>query len=367
MGKFSKRNHGYDGKRKRYEQIKNENATTNIVNYKRPKVEENQSFKLALPGTAQNSERIEIPIYYDDSEDEILMMILSKFKVMDRCSNLFKMNSNATANVRQAAAERAFRMFRTCLDGDVGDKFDTIQSNTLTINPQVTATQQNFYQCVEQLCSEVFPEEAADNVKDYLKTTTKPRTLNVRQWIARIKTINTYIPLVEQGATSFTDRELIKYVISENIPKSWKAKFLDHGCQSLTTLREIETRLSNFQKSEETCPQEYSRKPHHQDHHKGENKPFKDRKNGERTGKGDNNGYRKGKKTLKNPCRMHKGEHEWADCPNNPRNKNESNAIESDEDNENRQSCKRKNGKKKNQKGWKVQVTNPWLPKSHLQ
>ena len=86
---------------------------------------------------------------------------------MDRCSNLFKMNSNATANVRQAAAKRAFRMFRTYLKGNVGDKSETIQTNMLTINPLVTATQQNFYQCVEQLCSEVFPEEAADNVNDY--------------------------------------------------------------------------------------------------------------------------------------------------------------------------------------------------------
>jgi len=46
----------------------------------------------------------------------------------------------------------------------------------------------------------------------------KPDKMSVKQWINRIKNINSYLPLMQPNGRSFTEEDLIAEVISKNIP-----------------------------------------------------------------------------------------------------------------------------------------------------
>jgi hypothetical protein len=60
--------------------------------------------------------------------------------------------------------------------------------------------------------------DAFDNQKEYMKETEKPEKMSVKQWINRIKNINSYLPLMDQDAQAFSEKELIAEVILKNIP-----------------------------------------------------------------------------------------------------------------------------------------------------
>jgi hypothetical protein len=66
--------------------------------------------------------------------------------------------------------------------------------------------------------------EAFENQKDYLKFTPKPDKMSVKDWRNRIKNINSYLPLMEHEARSFSElgthhqSHLQKYSLSLESP-----------------------------------------------------------------------------------------------------------------------------------------------------
>jgi hypothetical protein len=44
--------------------------------------------------------------------------------------------------------------------------------------------------------------------------------MSVKQWVNRIKNINSYLPLMQENGRSFTEEELVSEVISKNIPSA---------------------------------------------------------------------------------------------------------------------------------------------------
>jgi len=76
-----------------------------------------------------------------------------------------------------------------------------------------------------KLTRAVLAVDALDNQKEYLKDTPKPEKMSIKQWIKRIKNINSYLPLMEQEARPFSEKELITEVIAKNIPSAWHIQF----------------------------------------------------------------------------------------------------------------------------------------------
>jgi hypothetical protein len=127
-----------------------------------------------------------------------------------------------------------------------------------------------------------------------LKNTPKPEKMSVKQWINRIKNINSYLPLMQEGGKSFTEEELIAKVISKNIPSAWVKDFRMFKLHLKTRIRDVLTDLTVMEEQVKT-----NLKPSNSDK----------------------------KQHLKNPCRIHNGGHEWDDCCQNPKN------IKSDDQN----------------------------------
>jgi hypothetical protein len=221
-------------------------------------------FKCEIDGVM---ERTKINVYEDGNDEEYLNMI----KDFQNYLETFEIWANANA------ARIVYRNFRRCLSGAAKDLWDDLN----TIAEDEERDELTFNEHIEQLTSAVLGAEAFENQKDYLKSTRKPDKMSVKDWINRIKNINSYLPLMEPEARSFSERELIAEVISKNIPSAWKDQFKLSKLHLKTRIKDI---MGDLTIIEEVNHSKSSKKP------------------------------------LKNPCRVHNGSHEWEDCRQNPKN-----------------------------------------------
>ena len=66
---------------------------------------------------------------------------------------------------------------------------------------------------------------AAEEQINYLRTTKKPKSMKVVDWIRRMKTINNYLPFIGDNVERLSEANLIRNCITPNIPFSWKKDF----------------------------------------------------------------------------------------------------------------------------------------------
>jgi hypothetical protein len=69
-----------------------------------------------------------------------------------------------------------------------------------------------------KLTRAVLAVDALDNQKEYLKDTPKPEKMSIKQWIKRIKNINSYLPLMEQEAWPFSKKRTYYQSYCEEYP-----------------------------------------------------------------------------------------------------------------------------------------------------
>jgi len=131
---------------------------------------------------------------------------------------------------------------------------------------------------LKELTSAILGDDALRNQKDYLKTTPKPEKLSVKQWVNQNKNINSYLPLMQPNGRSFSEEDLIKEVISKNIPTVWVKGFKMFKLHLKISIKDILSELTVIEEQIKTRPKGNQDNPN--------------------------------KKHLKNPCRIH-GTYEW--------------------------------------------------------
>ena len=124
------------------------------------------------------------------------------------------------------AAYIVYKNFRRCLSGAARDLWDQI--NVLE-NADEERDELTFQTNVTELTSAILGNDALRNQKDYLKSTPKLEKVTVKQWINRLKNINSYLPLMQQDGRAFTKEDLITEVISKNIPSTWVKDFVSQA------------------------------------------------------------------------------------------------------------------------------------------
>ncbi len=77
-----------------------------------------------------------------------------------------------------------------------------------------------------------------------MKSTPKPEKMSVKQWINRIKNINSYLPLMQDNGRAFTEEELVSEVISKNIPSAWVKDFRMFKLHLKTRVKDVLTDLT---------------------------------------------------------------------------------------------------------------------------
>jgi hypothetical protein len=231
-------------------------------------------FKYEIDGIMEGTK---INIYEDGNDEEYLRMI----KEFQNYLEMFEIWEN------ENVAWIVYRNFRRCISGATKNLWD-----------QIIASEENeerdeltFTESLGKLTKAVLGVDAFDNQKEYMKETQKPGKMSVKQWINRIKNINSYLSLMDQDARAFSEKELIAEVISKNIPSVWRIQYRLAKLHLKARIDDIISDLTLIEENIKTHP-----------------KSNQDKTN---------------KKQLKNPCRLHNGNHEWDECRQNPKNQKE--------------------------------------------
>ena len=245
------------------------------------------------------SKKIKIPVYENGSDEELLRT-LREFADMVRDYN-FLANNVFVSN--------AYEFFSTTVKGQAKETWNSVLSDP-TVAPagQRDVAAWNAQQAAFLI--EMIGSEGYNNQLEYLRSTKKPREMKVRRWVRRVKTINTYLELLDPTRARLTDRQIVEYVIAPNIPHSWSKDFRLAKGHLATTTRDAVEILEEIELAE---PKEKKISGDRKDR----------REQGQGKGKGRNSrNQRRNNPHIKNPCRKHDGKHSWEDCPDNPRSSN---------------------------------------------
>ena len=235
----------------------------------------------------------EFPIYEDQSNMELLCKLIRSFRKSVEAYDLFKLLGEA----------EVYDHFKQCLAGDVLDTWEAI-----VVDEEKAEWDANLAQLVETLID----EDVYTTQKDYLSETKKPSNMPKKNWILRLKAINTYLPILNlsENAESFDEEGLVK-IITRNIPNSWKARFKMVNGHRSTTVAQAQKILHYIEKEDARVTKSA---------YKGggqktpKNKKYKNKKK-----KPEDEGHRK----IGNPCKLpNHGGHDWSNCFFNPKSKN---------------------------------------------
>jgi hypothetical protein len=227
-----------------------------------------------------------LPVYEDQSDEAFLKLNKEFLNLIDT----YELWENGNANVF------VYANFRRCLQGTARDTWDECLAEV-----EDDRGQDHFEMALMLLTEKILGTDALENQKEYLKVTSKPHQMSVKAWISRIKSINSYMLMMEEGARNFTERELISDVISKNIPAPWRLPFKLQVLHKADRIEEIMIKLQVI---------ETEIKTHQETPSEG---------NGSRNNNNNNRSNSNGEKNL---CKLpgHKG-HAWEDCFNNKNGK----------------------------------------------
>jgi hypothetical protein len=212
--------------------------------------------------------------FYEDGNDEEYLKLIKEFQNYIETYGIWD---------EENAARTIYRNFRRCLAGAARDLWDQIN----VLEEDEERDELTFEEHLNKLTNAILGQDALRYQKDYLKSTPKLEKMSAKQWINRIKNINSYLPLMQENGKSFTEEELIAEVISKSIPSAWVKDFRMFKLHLKKRIRDVLTDLTVIEEQVKT-----NLKPTNSDK----------------------------KQHLKNPCRVHNGGYEWDDCRQNPKN-----------------------------------------------
>ena len=232
---------------------------------------------------------------YEDGNDEQFLKLKKNFLNLVSTYQLWNEATNPGIFV--------YANFRRCLQGAGRDTWDDCVTEVDSIS-NGERSEDAFTVALELFTEKVLGEDALLNQKEYLKTTPKPTNMNVKDWVNRVKNINSYMGLMENDATNFTEKELVSEIITKNLPSQWRTHFKLQGLHKASNINDIMTKLQIIE-SEIPCT----------------TGPKKTDTDPQTTPKTDGKGDGKGKSD--NMCKLpgHKG-HTWVDCYNNKNGSN---------------------------------------------
>ena len=112
-----------------------------------------------------------------------------------------------------------------------------------------------------------------------------------------------YLPQMKENQNKYSEEDLIKKIVQENIPDSWQEQFELLDGPKNTSLRAVQLILQKIERCENVENQT-----------KVEDKSQKHQKNKQKSNRNDSK--------YKNPCKKPGHDRDWNDCPDNWKNKN---------------------------------------------
>ena len=161
------------------------------------------------------------------------------------------------------------------------------------------------------------PGKAAQELKAYIRETSKPLSMTMDQYYARIETLNSYLPLLTAPDNEKLTQIELKQAIEHNVPRPWKEKYEESG-QDFESIG----KLVHYYKKCEARENKNKKKPGNEKNQK--NNKFQ---------KKERNMHVKENSKEKKWCKFHKSKtHNTAECRAKDKSKEEANAIASSDE-----------------------------------
>ena len=109
----------------------------------------------------------------------------------------------------------------------------------------------NFETNQKSLIKASLDEEAIKDLKTYLQNQKNPRNIRIDNYIQRVKTLNNYIPFIDNGTIKLTEREMIRQVMLKGIPVTWYLNLKRASNHNCTTLADLQMVLKPFEEADE--------------------------------------------------------------------------------------------------------------------
>ena len=292
---------------------------------------ESVTFQVTI-ATEKIKESVEV---YEEGNNEQLLRTVRDFKNFVDTHDLF-------AELKETSV---YAKFRRVLKGDTKDSWDEL------INGE-TKSQTNFDTHLADLVTDEIGTEAFKYQVKYLRKTKKPKNVTLKCWMKRVRTLNSYLPLLKAGEKRLTEEYLLEEVILENIPARWQRECDLRDIDDSNNWSEVEAFLIK-------CEEQLGENQSHQSDKDQRTQPRTNSKSTQGKGKGKDND----KRDLENPCKLPNHEHhEWKDCFNNPRSDNFKGTAKTPKDFNSDGSAKKEKWWKLNCKG--VTTLTPTLTKN---
>ena len=127
-----------------------------------------------------------------------------------------------------------------------------------------------------------------------------PRTMKAAGYIDQVELVNERFSLLDKESEKLSEHEIIRKIITPNIPKEWERDYLLKEGDKTKTLKAAKTILKTIEKA-------------HRNIAKVEEEPSGNKKPKE---------HPTPNTTDTNKCRLIRHSHIWKNCPNNPASKN---------------------------------------------
>ena len=195
------------------------------------------------------------------------------------------------------------------------------------IIPRIFLCQRTLERCLNKVVSVILPSDAVLQQEQYMKSTTKPRKMSSKQWINRLQEMKGEMYWMDETNYEMDARTLNLECVVKNLPLEWRIDFEKSDvCTKIKRCinkkqpraSEIISQLEQIERAE-AIRQEIDII-----------RSRRDRNNRRGNGNQYNNRNGNGKKNM---CRKSGHNHEWKDCPDNPRQRNqENNSNDRDDD-----------------------------------
>ena len=276
---------------------------------------EYKKFELKHPDEDEDEkETCRIPIISSDTKPALILEASREFYSMVEDMELFGetdilVQAEDEAEHQEKIRKKAkavSRKWKSCMKGSTMRKhWDELVEEHLGDDLEMSKTA--FDECMKVFLKEEMPNNAVNIMLAYMKETKKPGFLSSRKWLLLLSEWNNLRSKLDPNTNVLSEEDIIRECVVPNMPNEWLKDFIKDGYDAKKSLREVKIALENCERLESIL----NKNGNHNGNFRNKNNRFN-----------NNKGYNRNKG---NKCRIPGHDHDWKDCPNNPRNKKNNN------------------------------------------
>ncbi len=245
----------------------------------------------------------ECVIFSDDQPLELLVQVIETITTLsERCG----WTEGDAANTK---AKLLYQHMGRSLGGNALRTWNRIAKNVR--NPTINSFMNHWH----ELVGEIIGDEVYDDQLEYMKDTTIPKKMDMMDALNRLMVMNESLPMLEKGGESLTEQQLISDIIAKKLPIQYRKDFLLLDGDKAKKITDVKKILKKVQRANNATTKQHNAEVQQLQQQIDELKKQVSNSNN------NHNTNKEGGTRDDGKCRLKGHEHDWNECPNNPRSK----------------------------------------------